>query len=522
LIDHDLDVPDALTSLPPVDPPAAADQSRSPRLRLPWARDPFPWLAIGLALAASGLLLAFIGADPTRGITGSQSPFTDEAWNVVNARNQLVLGMWSTDQFNLHLVNGPFSLLEAGIFSVLGVGIVQARLLSIVSIGLTTLLLGVGLRSILGRGPALLAAAAFGSCFLVLFYGRLAYTESLVALAMTAGVVVLVRAGDGAPSGRWGFVAGILFGLAIATKAIAIFGLAGALVAIALVDGRRSPGVRRSLVGAMAGLAVVAVAWLAIVFVPGHDAVLVDLRIWPHQQLPRSIGQLVGRIASYPFRTDGALPGLTPLAAGAALGVAATVAGWRSLSPTTRRLAVAAIGWGVVHLGVLLVSSYRPNRYLVPLVPAAVILVGVAAQVVRDRPPKMTLWRPRLATSVALVAIAALIVPGLVTYGRWMTRATRALEPMQSAVAGILPAGATVWGGFAPLVAMTAPVTTIVPWPEAPANVSPAYRSLPVHWVVSGTHDPPWIVPNSPAWAARQQRACFAWNASQVCLYELP
>jgi hypothetical protein len=81
--------------------------------RFGWrASDPFPWLGIGLAFAVSGLLLAFIGADPTRGITGSKSPFTDEAWNVLNARNLALLGTWSTDEFNLDLVNGPFSLLE--------------------------------------------------------------------------------------------------------------------------------------------------------------------------------------------------------------------------------------------------------------------------------------------------------------------------------------------------------------------------------------------------------------------------
>ena len=152
-----------------------------------------PWPEIGLAFALIAILLRFVGADPTAGVTASDSPFTDEAWNVVNARNLVLLGTWSTDQFNLHLVNAPFSLLEAGVFSVLGVGIVQARLLSILSVGLTTLVVGVGLRRPLGRGPALVAAAAFGSCWLVLFYGRLAYTETLVMLEMTAAAVTIGR-----------------------------------------------------------------------------------------------------------------------------------------------------------------------------------------------------------------------------------------------------------------------------------------------------------------------------------------
>jgi hypothetical protein len=75
-----------------------------------------PWAEIGLAIAVMAILLRFVAVDPTTGVTGSDSPFTDEAWNVVNARNLVLLGTWSTDQFNLHLVNGPFSLLEASIF----------------------------------------------------------------------------------------------------------------------------------------------------------------------------------------------------------------------------------------------------------------------------------------------------------------------------------------------------------------------------------------------------------------------
>ena len=186
---------------------------------------------MAMAVAASALLLAFIGADPTSGVTGSLSPFTDEAWNVMNARNLALLGTWSTDELNLHLVNGPFSLIEAAVFSVLGVGIVQARLVSIVSVGLTTLILAIGLRGPLGRGPALLAAASFGTCALVLYYGRLAYPETLAMLEMTAGMVLVGQAREGM-SGRRGIVAGILFGLAIATKANALFGLVGGIAGL--------------------------------------------------------------------------------------------------------------------------------------------------------------------------------------------------------------------------------------------------------------------------------------------------
>ena len=66
-------------------------------------------------------------------------------------------------------------------------------------------------------------------------------------LAMTAGILLIVRAGDGLAVGRWGFIAGILLGLAIATKAIAGFGIVGGLGAVALFDARESAALRWSL-----------------------------------------------------------------------------------------------------------------------------------------------------------------------------------------------------------------------------------------------------------------------------------
>jgi hypothetical protein len=329
-----------------------------------------------------------------------------------------------------------------------------------------------------------------------------------------------VQAGDGSANGRRGLVAGLLFGIAIATKANALLGVVGAMAAIAVVDARSSQ-VRRSLGGALLGLAVAAAVWIAVVLLPAHDAVLLDTQIWPHESLPGSVVALVERVASYPFRSDGALPALLPLVTAAGLGIVLTFSRRRTQAPTTQRLAVAAIGWIAVELGVLVVVSYRPNRYLLPILPAAAILVGIAAHALWARRVP-GLIPARLRRALAAAAVGVLTVPGLVAYSGWMARATYDLGPMQATVAAILRPGATVWGGFGPLVALRAPVTTIVPWPDAPANVGPAYRRRPVRWVVDGNHVPSWIVPGSAAWATRQQRACFAWDGAPVCLYELP
>jgi 4-amino-4-deoxy-L-arabinose transferase-like glycosyltransferase len=381
------------------------------------------------------------------------------------------------------------------------------------------LILAIGLRGPLGRGPALLAAASFGTCVLILYYGRLAYPETLQMLEMTAGMVLVGKARKGT-SGRWGLLAGILFGLAIATKANALFGLVGGIAAFAIVEGTAG-AVRRWLVAALIGLTIVASVWLVAVFIPFQGAVMTDISIWPHQVAPDSVGELFRRIAGYAFRSDGGLPGLAPIAVAAGIGVVATAAGRRTLSPAARALAVAAMGWIAIQLVVLVVASYRPNRYLLPLLPAAAILVGVGASVIHQHLGRRAGGRRPVTRALAAFAIAALVLPGLISYAGWMSRATYVLGPTQEAAARLLPRGATVWGGFAPLVAMKAEVTTIVPWPAAPANVGPSYQSRPIRWVVAGNHDPAWIVPHSAAWASRQERICLPWDGVQICLYEL-
>jgi hypothetical protein len=72
-------------------------------------------LPLAAPAAVLVILLAFISVDPAAGVSASRGPFTDEAWNVVNARNLVLLGRWSTDDWNLHLVNVPFSVIEAAV-----------------------------------------------------------------------------------------------------------------------------------------------------------------------------------------------------------------------------------------------------------------------------------------------------------------------------------------------------------------------------------------------------------------------
>jgi hypothetical protein len=57
--------------------------------------------------------------------------YTDEGWLAHNARNRVLLGKWSTCTHNPMVVMPGMTLMQTLSFSVMGVGVVQARMLPI-------------------------------------------------------------------------------------------------------------------------------------------------------------------------------------------------------------------------------------------------------------------------------------------------------------------------------------------------------------------------------------------------------
>ncbi len=534
-----------------------------------------------IALAFFVLLAAFAGVDPAPGVTASTSPWTDEGWNVLNARNLVVFGRWSTDAWDMYIVNYPFSLLQAAWLAVAGVGIVQARLLVIAIGALALAAIGVGLRRQLGGPGAALAEASLGGSALVLYYGRLAYLEPMVVLWLVVGLLSLVRE---RPSFASGLVAGIALALAIATKASAASAVTGMLAGFALA-GVRDAGVRRALAGVVVAAVGVAIVWAAVFVVPQPAALATDLRIWASEPLPRSLAQLIGRIDGYPRRSDGGIPFALPLLVAGALGVLAVVLRRGSLDARQRRLAAACVGWFVAGMGVLLIVPYRPNRYLVPLLPPLAIVAGLGFALAMgwisgrarrgERPgavdgtselelteggaPRLAGWsrgpghaalaaappgsvpvarpgrqaahggrrhHPRLPgllpAALALVLGIVLVLPGLATYAGWVTSAPSTLPGLQARIASIVPPGAAVQGDLAPVLAMRTRAETIVSRPATDVNAGDLYVSRGVRWVLTTGDPPQWAALHPGAWAARTRELCLSWGPGRTCLYRLP
>jgi len=492
-----------------------------------------------IAVAFFVLLAVFAGVDPARGVTASTSPFTDEGWNVLNARNFVLFGRWATDGWAMDLVNYPFSLLEAAWLAVAGIGIVQARLLVIAIGAIAVGTLGLGLRRPLGGMGASLAAAALGGSALLLYYGRLAYLEPLVMLWLILALLALTRE---RPSYAGGLVAGVAIALAIATKAsagAAAVGMLGGFAAAGWADRH----VRRALAGAAVAAMAVALVWVLVVALPQPAALATDLRIWAPEPLPRSLQQLIDRIASYPTRSDGGIPLALPLLLAGAGGLVVVVARRAGLDMRQRRLAAACVGWFVAGMGVLLVVPYRPNRYLVPLLPPLAVLAGLGfaaaaawlagraegespgpgSDTARAPAGQRSGRRPRaLPAALAALLALALVLPGVALDIGWMASTPTSLPGVQTRVAALIPAGAAVQGDLAPVLAMRTGGPTIVSRPATNVNAGDLYVTHAVRWVFTSGAPPQWASLHPAAWAARVREICASWGPGVTCLYRLP
>lgn len=498
---------------------------------------PLEAIAVGLGLFA--LLAAFAAADPAQGMTASNSPFTDEAFYTVNARNFAQLGRWSTDEWNLHLVGPAFALLEGLWFSLVGPGIVQARLVTIACVSMTATALAWGLRPAVGRATAVFAGIAFAASGLILFYGRLTYIEDAVVLGLTLGTLVLTR--DDRLTLRWGVVSGICYAVAIGAKPSAGFAAAGILAAVAAAEAWHDPAARRWVAGAAAAIVAAGLIWAIVIWLPNRSAVTMDLNIWASQSLSVAPRDALRSILRYLTVDNDHLYGvqLGPLVALGAAGFGVVVILRRRLGRAQARLAAVSIGWLACGFGILMIASYRPNRYALPLVPPLAILAALGLYLVgqwlrdwrRSTPDGRLRWTRRLAApwaaswaAPALVVAATIVAaaPGLLWYGSWARDATYSLPDIQARFAAAVPDGERVAGHDVALYLMRSKAITLITQREAdPANAGDLYVQG-VRWYLQPVDDPPPIGVSDAVWGARQQVMCGEYGGLTECLYHLP
>jgi len=544
--------PDARRSAEETRSPTADRAARPPRGQrwLEWLRQiPPEALLIGFALFA--ILAVFAAADPVARVTSSTAPFTDEAWNLVNARNFVQLGGWSTDEWNLHLVNLPFSLLEVIVFKLFGVGLVQARVAMIGCVSITAAALVWGLRGVVDRISAAFAGLAFGFSGLILFYGRMAFLEDLVVLGLTVGVLVLARGNR--LNLRGGLLSGFCFAVAIGSKPSALFAVVGIIVAMAAFSGWRDSGMRRWVAGSVGVIVACGLIWLVVVGLPNQAALAIDVKIWPPYKWNLTPGALLVSTGGYLIGRNDNLYSflLLPLIVLGFGGLVSIVALRKRLREAQARLAAAAFGWAAFGFGILMIVSYRPDRYVVPLVPSMAILAAIGLNVflawLRERraegpeaagagagagagatadpiaedgaATRAPSRRIHLAPGVvAVVAILLAVAPGLAWYGNWARKATYETVAIQNQFADAVPPGEIVAGGNVALFLMRSDAKTVI---VGLANNGDLYAQGTRWYLQSVDAAAPEGVPDS-VWAARERVMCATWRGGLTCLFHLP
>lgn len=483
------------------------------------------WLQGGVAAAAlSGaaalvLLLVQVAADPATGMTFSDGPFTDEGWSVMGARNFVLLGRWATDEWQLVWAQLPFNVAHAVVFKLFGVGIVQARMVVVACTAIATVLIGAFVGRRCGTHAGLVAGIGFGTCALVAYYGRLAILEPMVVLFLVAGFAAL-HTRPTSPPAVPGISAGVALALAIGTKPSAGVAVAGVLLG-ALVTGRGVRGVARRI-GAAVGVIVASGAVWAVFVLSQPGLIDSILRIWPQETMPISLAELWDRVYVYVRNSDLALSLTAPVLVAALLGSALAAFRWRALDPYQRVAVGSALGWLILGWAILLVVPYRPNRFVVPLVPPMAVLAGYGWALALKEMPRWVGDRGRWIVPGATAALCAVLAfDGAARVTDWTMHATYRLPAIQDELLGVVTDGRAIEGGPGPTMAMRVPVPTIIVKPFV--NTGDLYATHGVRWVFAARDTvPSWAAAHPEAWAARELVACYPWPSGEACLTHVP
>jgi 4-amino-4-deoxy-L-arabinose transferase-like glycosyltransferase len=365
-----------------------------------------------ILLLALALRTVFPAADPPWN-PGVGVVWHDEGAWVHNARNRALFGAWSLDAWNPMYVAPVFTALEYASFSAFGVGVRQARLVSMTLGWIAVLLLALGVRRAAGTTAGLIAAGLLGTNYVTVMYDRAATMEASTVAFLVCAWYAYVRA-QAAPA--WGLAAGICAMLAFFTKASAAFfvGALGmeALIAWCLADGPSRACIRRASLWTIAGLAAAGtIALLAFVLPHWADYRFYNWQMSVTRKPSYDVRSLVDRVSWFPILHDIFTRMWFTVVVGAA-GAAGVLVRWRRAGGPERLLLL----WlGLAALEVMLHDVGNERRFLI-FVPPLVALTAIVLGRERRLLPPETAEAPRRTAMVALplVLFALYVVFGTI------------------------------------------------------------------------------------------------------------
>ena len=462
-----------------------------------------------LLLACLSVRLVALGSDPPSWLSWSTGLYTDEGFYTLDARHEALFGTLAPGDFHDRLLSPLLSVMQQGVFQVFGVGIVQARSLSVLFSLLTVFVFWLGLRRAYNA-----TVADYGAVFLSLapvfaLYNRTALQETPTVFWLV--LAFTLWAYGASESGNRAIALLLLAGLSAAVALV--FKSLAALAVPALVLGMRripSPGgFRQPLPTAWRGVRVEALGFSEALSTcgeggglpPGGDsdggegragwgfsaaglliglALYVCLWVAPyHAELSRMTTYYrVHQIQPHSWYSVwlnirraviGGQRGVFPYLL-ATLPVLCGLAGWgvwrRNGHAADRFLSV----WLAGGLLFCLLSSYAPSRYYVLFLPA---LAGLAARGISE-----------MGRNARIVAAALFLLTSAGWYGLAGAQRSDSQRNAGSTLARILPPGSVLIGDFAPILCVNTPFAATTVQPGLANEDRPVERLKATHVVV--------------------------------------
>lgn len=447
------------------------------------------YLVAGLFVLFAALRLFALDADPPPSLDWTSGIWTDEGFYTYAARNAVLFG-GTRDDFHPEVLSPVLNAVQEAVFRTFGVGLVQARLISVAcSLGALAFF-GDGLRRVWGPCVALMGLLFLGGDAVFVFYNRLALLETPAVLVVCAAFWAYTL------NRPWAWVlVGALAASALAFKTTFLLFLP--LPALVWLMRRAWRPLGWYALGVALGAAAY---WLGWGQAHGAEVVRLNHYYWTHQSQPRSLAEVsadLWRAVFGPHRSVlGFLLSRSPVVillalAGLVLGCRRTGGkkeGAASSSPTvlardTERLFQ---WWAVFGLGFLCLTRYAPTRYDLVVLPA---LAALAALSLRRLP---LVWGKRLLT-VRVIRIAALALFLCVSLGQWgdwaATRGYRTRDVSRE-LAEIVPPGVTVAGDWAPGLCLNNRVRAVPVLPDLANGQDPLTTLRPGFVLVAQTPYP--------------------------------
>jgi len=249
---------------------------------------PLAFLVFGVVV----LRIVDIGADAWKDLDWGTGIWTDEGFYAHNARNQVLFGKAEQDGFNNYNLSPVLHAIQVIVFTQFGVGLVQARLISIIASLLTCGFLYAGVRLDFGKRAAGLSLMLLGLESSFILYNRLGLMESLgtLVIALSYWLWALDR-----PWSR--FLSGFVAAAAFAVKTTFLIFFPAPVIAVVLLNRTDLKCVLRHLLpylcGAGAFLALYYMAWLGV---HGSEVARMNNFYRTMQSQPRSFNQLLWMI----------------------------------------------------------------------------------------------------------------------------------------------------------------------------------------------------------------------------------